>query len=307
MRAGSAGSGATRPRPGGRRIRLRPSGPGARGAKRPSVAKYTAKTSTFRCQASAPKATMPVSVIAVQASARPAMREGTEASGKMTSSQTKRSRSAAAGQTRPGPGTAIRARDPGRPVGGAPARRPRRRACARGRARATYCPRRPPPGRAPPTRSSRRGWARDSSWGAGRRGDPPRSPGRTARARRAGRPRAEPREESAQWNDAPGAGGRARRRAGGERGGGEGQRHRERRAGHEVDERQREVVALTRAMRSRRSARPARGGGGEERERPRAYRFGTSSERGRDATSRSWRAPFRGRYPGNGGGMMSPP
>jgi hypothetical protein len=67
-----------------------------------------------------------------------------------------------------------------------------------------------------------------------------------------------------------------RRRAGGERGGGEGQRHRERRPGHEVDERQREIVALSRAMGLRRPRGQRDGGGGEDRERPGPYRFGTS-------------------------------
>lgn len=46
----------------------------------------------------------------------------------------------------------------------------------------------------------------------------------------------EERLDGAQGDEQPGAGYRARRRAGGERGGGEGQRHRERGAGHEVDE-----------------------------------------------------------------------
>ena len=66
---------------------------------------------------SAPKPTMPASVTAVQASARPAMRVGTEASGKMTSSQTKRSRERGGVGHTPARGRvrATPARDPGRP------------------------------------------------------------------------------------------------------------------------------------------------------------------------------------------------
>ena len=103
---------------------------------------------------SAPKPTMPASVTAVQASAEAGDAGGHRGVRKddLEPDEEEQERGGL-GHTpaRAGYGPPQR-ETPAAPVGGEPARRPRRTGCARDRAPARHCRCRPPPARAPPTR-----------------------------------------------------------------------------------------------------------------------------------------------------------